>query len=254
MITLDNFVFYWKRVTKNHITWNCRNCNSRCKVTLADDAVKECSPHTCTALTNFEMHHLGFRNNIKERSASEDTKYSTIYDQERRKLISESGAGPEEVAKTLKPFSTVVSVMKNIGSKLRPKLPQCLKAIKIVGDWILTFNKLAIFLIYNAVFNRMLVFCSPDGLKCLAASTCWHADGTFYTASKYFYQLYVIQVWYKNRMIPCAWILMNRRTTEDYVSLLNELVKAATANGQVLKPKTIMLDFELAAINAFKQV
>ena len=122
------------------------------------------------------MHHLGFRNNIKERSASEDTKYSTIYDQERRKLISESGAGPEEVAKTLKPFSTVVSVMKNIGSKLRPKLPQCLKAIKIVGDWILTFNKLAIFLIYNAVFNRMLVFCSPDGLKCLAASTCWHAD------------------------------------------------------------------------------
>ena len=28
----------------------------------------------------------------------------------------------------------------------------------------------------------------------MAASNCWHADGTFYTASKYFYQIYVIQV------------------------------------------------------------
>ena len=30
------------------------------------------------------------------------------------------------------------------------------------------------------------------------SETCsiWHADGTFYTAAKYFYQLYVINVWF----------------------------------------------------------
>ena len=145
-------------------------------------------------------------------------------------------------------------MMKRSGKDKRPKLPEYLKSINLVGDWALTFNKLAVFLLYNAVFNRTLLFCSPDGLKCLAASTCWHADGTFYTASKYFYQLYVIKVWYKFRMIPCAWVLMNRRRKEDYVKVLKELNKAALAIGLQLMPKTIMLDFELAAINAFEFV
>ena len=102
MMAIDNFVFYWKRALNNHITWTCRqkNCLSRCNVCRVDDTVKECSPHTCVAHTNFEMYHLGFVNKVEEKSASENTRFSTIYTQERNTLINESGAGPEEIAKT----------------------------------------------------------------------------------------------------------------------------------------------------------
>ena len=84
------------------------------------------------------------------------------------------------------------------------------------------------------------MFASPDGIECLSNSENWHADGTFRVAAKYFYQLYVIQVWYKFRMIPCAWVLMNRRRKEDYVKVLKELNKAALAIGLQLMPKTTL--------------
>ena len=86
------------------------------------------------------------------------------------------------------------------------------------------------FLIFNSKNNKILLFCSPDGMKCLSESSYWHSDGTFHAAAKYFYQLY-IHSWYNNRMIACACILMHRRRTTDYVKVLKALKKEAIENG-----------------------
>jgi hypothetical protein len=115
--------------------------------------------------------------------------------------------------------------------------------------------------------NRILLFASPDGLKALSEALKWHADGTFYTRTKYFGQLWVIHgffphrpyvegddvVWQK-RMIPCVWAFTARRRTKDYIRLLTALNLEAESNGFILKPTQIMLDFELAAARAFKFV
>ena len=56
------------------------------------------------------------------------------------------------------------------------------------------------------------------------------------------------------RMIPCAWILMNRRRTKDYATVCKVLKKEARKHGLRLNPKQCMFDFELAAIKAFKTI
>ncbi|CAF0719086.1 unnamed protein product [Brachionus calyciflorus] len=53
-------------------------------------------------------------------------------------------------------------------------------------------------------------------------------------------------------MIPCVFILMNRRRTCDYNFILEAIIKEATKLGLVLDPKKIMTELEFAAINAFK--
>ncbi len=111
------------------------------------------------------------------------------------------------------------------------------------------------YLILNSKNNKILLFCSPDGLACLSDAAYWHGDGTFHVAAKYFYQLYIIHAWFKNRMIPCAFALMHRRRSSDHVKVLKAYVNEASTTGKIpQKPQIIMTDFDSAAIKAFKQV
>ena len=53
------------------------------------------------------------------------------------------------------------------------------------------------FLIFdNKKKNRILLFCSPNGLHILSKSKTWHGDGTFHCAAKFFAQLYTIHAYF----------------------------------------------------------
>ena len=68
---------------------------------------------------------------------------------------------------------------------MNKKLPKCLSEVKVDGDDRLTSDKKP-FLIYdNNSSERILIFASEMGLKMLSETFVWHADGTFYSASKY---------------------------------------------------------------------
>ena len=56
---------------------------------------------------------------------------------------------------------------------------------------------------------KIMVFCSPVGLEILSKRNRWAGDGTFHVAAKYYYQLYIIQAYFKERMIPCVFALMH---------------------------------------------
>ena len=53
-------------------------------------------------------------------------------------------------------------------------------------------------------------------------------------------------------MIPCVWVLMKKRKTVDYKKVFSKLKKETIKNNLILKPKQIMTDMELGAMNAFK--
>ena len=100
--------------------------------------------------------------------------------------------------------------------------------------------------------RRILVFASDMGINILSKCDRWHVDGTFHTASKYFGQLYIIQGWYKYRMIPVAWILMKKRKFKDYKKVLGKIKEHAIHLNLELNPKSIMTDMEIGAMKAFK--
>ena len=85
--------------------------------------------------------------------------------------------------------------------------------------------------------KRIMIFCSPIGLRILARALFWHGDGTFHTAAKYFTQLYILHGWLSNRMIPSAFILMNRRRTKDYNEVSKAILAEAIKLNLVLNPK-----------------
>lgn len=80
-------------------------------------------------------------------------------------------------------------------------------------------------------------------------SEIWHADGTFYTAPELFAQTYILASWFKGQMIPALVSFLPSKTKSIYDKQL-QLLKAASH--VPLNPKQIMVDFESAAIAAFK--
>ena len=141
----------------------------------------------------------------------------------------------------------IISRLKNL-----PKLPSSIDEIKIEGEWAQTSNKER-FLITDSrnEKDRSIVFSSKTGLEILSASKRWHADGTFETSTKFFYQFYIIHAWFKGAMFPCAFILLTGKDFAIYKMMISKLIEEALLNKFVLKPEEILIDFEHAAIKAF---
>ena len=99
--------------------------------------------------------------------------------------------------------------------------------------------------------NHLLMFASNAGLRLLGNSVRWHSDGTFYAAPKPLKQVYILHAYTGNgHMLPCAYYLTQKKDCVLYKKMFTQLKIAADEQGYILNPKII--DFELAAINAFK--
>ncbi|RWS21740.1 uncharacterized protein B4U80_09561 [Leptotrombidium deliense] len=77
---------------------------------------------------------------------------------------------------------------------------------------------------------------------------CRYADGTFKTAPPLFAQVYTIHGIKYSNVIPAVYALLPDQTTDTYTRVLNA-IKFSRPNVQ---PTTIMTDFEIAQINAYK--
>ncbi|XP_026821210.1 uncharacterized protein LOC113559656 [Rhopalosiphum maidis] len=90
------------------------------------------------------------------------------------------------------------------------------------------------------------------GLRALSMSTRWHADGTFKTTPLIFKQLYSLHAEIgNNSLVAGAFILLTRMTEEAYTKCISCLNTLLTRNSTNLN---IVVDLELAAINAFTSV
>ena len=82
-------------------------------------------------------------------------------------------------------------------------------------------------------------------------------DGTFKTVPTVFHQLYTIHapVGSENsRILPLVYSLITSKSEEIYKNLFEELIEFAAENNITLQPSTILTDFELASINASRQI
>ncbi|CAF1124617.1 unnamed protein product, partial [Brachionus calyciflorus] len=156
----------------------------------------------------------------------------------------------EDLAVALPAYTSIKPALSKRKRISRPKFPKSILKLNLTGE----YTKTALnerFMVLNKK-NKIIVFASPPQLEVLSKSTQWYADGTFKSAAKFFYQLYILHSLINNIMVPCCFALMNRRRTRDYNVVLKSIEKAAKENNLVLKPQVIMTDFELAPINAFK--
>lgn len=76
-------------------------------------------------------------------------------------------------------------------------------------------------------------------------------DGTFFSAPHIiFYQFYSIYAVKYSNVLPTIYALLSNKSEETYTRFFHAIFKLRPD----LKPKTVMIDFELVTINAIKKV
>lgn len=94
------------------------------------------------------------------------------------------------------------------------------------------------------------MFSTPKNLEFLQSFDVWLADATFKVAPTLFQQLFIIHGFRNGVAYPLLYCLMPYRTSEMYRKVLTALKNLHPG----LAPTTIMTDYEMAEINAFKHI
>ncbi|CAF4495412.1 unnamed protein product, partial [Rotaria magnacalcarata] len=96
--------------------------------------------------------------------------------------------------------------------------------------------------------HRLIIFSSPEQLKILEETEEILIDGTFKVTPAIFTQLYTIHGVYRNCVFPLVFALLSDKQQQTYQRLINELRRLCPS----WNPKSVMIDFEKGAINAFQ--
>lgn len=98
--------------------------------------------------------------------------------------------------------------------------------------------------------DRMLIFATDRNLDYLSRAEEWWMDGTFDKSPPLFQQLYTIHVRIYDSVQPVIWALLCRKDEAIY----RELFTAIQELRRESNPRALMMDFEIAAANAFSEV
>ncbi|CAF3860645.1 unnamed protein product [Rotaria sp. Silwood1] len=95
--------------------------------------------------------------------------------------------------------------------------------------------------------DRIIIFSTLEQLQLLENCEQLLVDGTFKVAPAIFYQLYAMHIVYRNAVIPVVFALLPNKNQSTYHRLLDKLKELCP----LWHPKSIMMDFEKAAMNEF---
>ena len=101
-------------------------------------------------------------------------------------------------------------------------------------------------------FKSFIIFANLIGLTVLAKSYKWWCDGTFKSSPHLYYQHYIIHGKYNGWPILGSYSFLSGKTKDLYSQIILNLKEAAISAGLIVNPKVIAVDFEAAAIVAFR--
>ncbi|CAM4828975.1 unnamed protein product [Rotaria magnacalcarata] len=254
-IVFKNYHFGMKRINKNGTqVWICTHklCNAAINICngsiVKTSSIKPDGSHEFEHQPKMSLDIYECIKSIKRRIEEEPTAaVSLLYDQQVKKFRRENGT-----AASIPVFDRVKSSLYEYRSSKQPLVPKALSSIDIpyrLTRTLLDQN----FLLCNNQLVSVVGFASSIGIKLLGDNAHWNADGTFRTAPKLFYQSYSIHVWDKFSMKPVIYAALPNKNTNTYDTFLNELIVYAQINGISLTPKSILIDFEMAAHQAFSK-
>ncbi|XP_033762412.1 uncharacterized protein LOC117343950 [Pecten maximus] len=103
--------------------------------------------------------------------------------------------------------------------------------------------------------HRHLMFATPTQLRLLQQARRWYCDGTFKIRREPFQQLWSIHAFLQQdgctKQVPLCFVLMSRRTAEDYEAVLRHLLTCFESSPEV---EGFMLDFEAGCWRAVRSV
>ena len=152
-ILCEGYLYYRNRKNKlkdgtiSSINWRCKEdaCKSSLTIGFTDGIPTRFVPHEqYTGDKNAENVHRpmneaelachNFTKIVKIRSSTEEMPAKRIYEEENEKLIA-SGIDAEELQPYHPQFHEISSCLQKRRSKVRPRLPKCIKDILLTGEY-----------------------------------------------------------------------------------------------------------------------
>lgn len=99
--------------------------------------------------------------------------------------------------------------------------------------------------------HRVLTFGTEANVRYLGRFNRWFGDGTFKISPKIFKQIYTINIVWNGVTLPMSYSLLPNKQTESYLKMFRQIAEKLEPEDY---PTHFSHDFELAPINAFKEV
>jgi hypothetical protein len=129
--------------------------------------------------------------------------------------------------------------------------------VKIVksnrGEDILEYNNHTFYFAYKTKTTNIIRWrCTQR--KYSAKSETIYLDGTFDYRPKLFTQLFTLHGYFNNNYVPFVFALLPNKTKQNVYVFLNILVLECQNVGLILKPKTVICNFEESIHIALKEI
>ena len=162
----------------------------------------------------------------------------------------------QEVLDFLPSAAVCSRTMRNARSKTHPRQPKKLSQLTFSGPWLTTGeDRPRDFLQKDngcGASQRIVLFATSEQVQHLASATEWYMDGNFAMAPALFTQLYIIRAPLGESAVTVLYILLERKTQATYEEMLELLLDLLDDFGLQAAVTRVVLDFELAAMNAVK--
>ena len=236
-----------RKYASGNIQWRCKFYqSSKCKARLTtrnDEIVSDCEP---------EHNHSGNKENVLARQAIAEMK------EKMSEVSATSSAVIASVITQLEPDVLMAlprkQTLKRTLNRKRQKLQSDSDAnlLPLPRDMTFTFPDQFQDLVLSdsgSDSDRLVLLGKRELLDGLARAKLWIADGTFKVVPSLLFQLYTIHFEFVPGVNSAAvYCLVQNKTQAVYARILDEIKKMIP----LANPEKILLDFESAAINAFR--
>lgn len=111
-----------------------------------------------------------------------------------------------------------------------------------------------IFFLYNNETDNIILFSTDTNLKFLSSLPEISVDGTFYSAPKFFKQVFIVHGYQNNVSVPLAFFLLPDKSVSSYKIVFSILSAQCQRMLIVFQPATIYCDFESAIHIAIQEI
>ncbi|CAF1284973.1 unnamed protein product [Rotaria sordida] len=247
LLLCNGFTYTIDKINNDKTYWKCEHARTmKCKGRVHTNCI-----NTIILNETDNHNHLGSAVSSEIRIFEEKIRVRAVNCNETTQTIIENCLTnlPDEAVARLPNFKHIKRNIQHHRLKNDlPKIPHD-KTFDRIPDKLATTKRNNKFLQFDSGpgNDRLIIFSSADQLQLLDNCEELLVDGTFKVTPTIFYQLYVMHVVYRKAVIPVIFALLPNKTQQTYQRLINELVQICPA----WNPKSIMMDFEQAAINAF---
>lgn len=245
VLSYEGYTYSKDKQISEKTHWRCteyhkRNCSARCTIT---NGILSLTPNT--------HNHAPDIAKIQARKVVSLIKINSRFSIDTpQNIISSNVVGlPQAVIGCLPSIATIKKSIQRVRTQIAAPLPNPSSLLNLIipNSYQLTLTGTP-FLLFDSgpSEERILLFSTSTNLDILFDCQDWLCDGTFKTTPLLFTQLYTIHCNYNNHIIPVVYLLLPNKTSATYNTFLSVLRHIKPG----LNPRSILIDFEMAAINS----